>query len=140
MSFLVSRKGAGEGGSGFRSLPGHLEHKPQAASPCRRAFSNPGRPTSRSAEVDCFPLVRPGLSLYSGHKGMAQLVKDMHTVHGNYQVSIEKITEDPGPQITVESTITPEPGYGPPLSVATLFTFHEGLIYLIQSKPVPGTW
>src|SRR5438046_9795070 len=68
-------------------------------------------------QVVCRPLVRPGLSVYYGHDGMAQLVSAMHAAHGDYQVEIGEVTEQGGPEgatVTVQATIVHEPGRGQP--------------------------
>jgi hypothetical protein len=88
-----------------------------------------------AADVICEPLVRPGLSQYHGHKGMAGLVRDMHAVHGDYQIAVTEITEEPGPKVTVQARIDPEAGHGQPLAVATEYLLRDGLIYWIESLP-----
>ena len=59
--------------------------------------------------VACRPLVRPGLSVYSGHDGMVRFDRDMHAVHGRYQFEIDEITEHDGPEVTVEFRILSNP-------------------------------
>jgi hypothetical protein len=59
-------------------------------------------------------MVRPGLAVYYGHDGMAGLIRDMHAVHGRYQVEIAEITEEDGPRVSVRAVIVPEPGHGQP--------------------------
>jgi hypothetical protein len=86
------------------------------------------------AEIVCHPLVRPGLTLYSGYDGMIRLDSDLHALHGRYQIQIDKITEEEGPQVTVQATILPEPGRGqPPLPVMSLYKIRDGLITSIKS-------
>jgi hypothetical protein len=85
-------------------------------------------------EVVCQPLVRPGLSLYSGYDGMIRLDSDLHALHGRYQIEIGKVTEQDGSQLTVQATILPEPGRGqPPLPVTSIYIFRDGLITSIES-------
>jgi hypothetical protein len=88
-----------------------------------------------AADVICQPLVRPGLTQYQGHMGMAGLVRDMHTVHGRYQVAVIEVTEQPGPKVTARARIDPEAGHGQPLAVATEHLFRDGLIFWIESLP-----
>ena len=91
-------------------------------------------------DVACQPLVRPGLTVYYGHDGMAELVHDMHAVHGCYQVEIAETTEEDvpdGPRVTVRAVIVPEPGRGRPLPVNSVYGFRGGLITSIESSPVP---
>jgi hypothetical protein len=84
--------------------------------------------------VVCRPLVRPGLSRYGGYDGMIRLDSDMHGLHGRYQLEINKVTEQEGPQVTVQATILPEPGRGqPPLPVTTIYILRDGLITSIKS-------
>lgn len=85
-------------------------------------------------QVSCQPLVRPGLTVYYGHDGMTRLVHDLHTVHGNYQVAVGRITDD-APTITVQATIMHEAGGPPPQAVTTAYTFRDGLIHSIESWP-----
>jgi hypothetical protein len=86
------------------------------------------------AEVVCQPLVRPGLSLYSGYDGMIRLDSDLHGLHGRYQIDIDKVTEQEGAQVTVQATIHPEPGRGqPPLPVTSIYIVRDGLITSIES-------
>jgi hypothetical protein len=85
-------------------------------------------------EVVCQPLVRPGLSLYSGYDGMIRLNSDLHALHGRYQLEINKVTEQEGPQVTVQATILPEPGREqPPLPVTSIYLVRDGLITSIES-------
>lgn len=87
-------------------------------------------------DVVCEPLVRPGLSQYEGHAGMADLARDMHNVHGDYQIEIIEVTEDPGHQeVSVRARIDPEPGHGEPLPVTSRYEVTDGLISLIESRP-----
>ena len=60
-------------------------------------------------DVTCEPLLRPGLTLYHGYEDMARFTDDMHAVHGRYQIEIGTITEYPGPEVVLHSTIVPEP-------------------------------
>ena len=84
--------------------------------------------------VVCQPLVRPGLTMYSGHDGIVRLDHDMHAVHGRYQVEFGTITEKDGEQVTVEAVIVPEAGLGqPPLPVTTVYSVRDGLITWIES-------
>lgn len=85
-------------------------------------------------QVTCQPLVRPGLTFYHGHQGMTSLARDLHTVHGNYQVAIDRITED-GSKITVQARIMHKPGGPQPLRVTSEYTLRDGLIYSIESRP-----
>jgi len=84
-------------------------------------------------EVICEPLVRPGLTAYSGHDGIAQLVSDLHAVHGHYQVEIAEVTERAGPEVTVRARLVTEDGHGPP--VTSVYTFRAGRIVAIESFP-----
>jgi hypothetical protein len=91
-------------------------------------------------EVVCQPLVRPGLSLYSGYDGMIRLNSDLHALHGRYQLEINKVTEQEGPQVTVQATILPEPGREqPPLPVTSIYLVRDGLITSIESLDDTGT-
>jgi hypothetical protein len=84
--------------------------------------------------VVCQPLVRPGLSLYSGYDGMIRLDSDLHALHGRYQMQIGEVTEQAGSQVTVQATIVPEPGRGqPPLPVTSIYIVRDGLITSIES-------
>lgn len=85
------------------------------------------------AEIVCHPLVRPGLTLYSGYDGMIRLDSDLHALYGRYEIQIDKITEEEGPQVTVQATILPEPGRGQPLPVVSLYKIRDGLITSIKS-------
>jgi hypothetical protein len=91
--------------------------------------------------VACFPVVRPGHSVYEGHEGMARLVATMHAVHGDYQIEIDKITCQAGEpaaaaQVTVEARILPGPGHRPAaVPVTTVYAVRGGLITLIESGP-----
>jgi hypothetical protein len=86
------------------------------------------------AEVLCSPLVRPGLSLYEGHEGIPVLVKDMHALHGDYQVDIRQIIKQDGSTITVEARIEPDRDRSP-LPVRTMFTLRDGRIASMSSEP-----
>jgi hypothetical protein len=86
--------------------------------------------------VVCLPLVRPGLTWYEGHEGMARLVADMHAVHGRYQVEVVSITETAGPQVTATAWLVPERGQ--PFGVMTVSGFRDGLISSIESFPAEG--
>jgi hypothetical protein len=86
------------------------------------------------ADIACRPLVRPGLGLYNGYDGMIRLDSDIHGLHGRYQIEIHKVTEQEGPQVTVQATIQPEPGRGqPPLPVTSIYLVRDGLITSIES-------
>jgi SnoaL-like protein len=86
-------------------------------------------------DVTCRPLVRPGLTVYHGHDGIVRLASDMHATHGHYQIKITRITEQPGPQLTVQAWIIPEPGRGTQLPVTSVYTLRDGLITTIESFP-----
>jgi len=87
-------------------------------------------------KIICFALVRPGLSVYHGHEGVASLVTYLHAAYGNYQMEIEEITEVPGLEVTARTRIVPEPGYQqPPPPAVTKYTFRNGLIAAIESEP-----
>lgn len=86
-------------------------------------------------EVICMPLVRPGLAEYEGHAGMARLVRDLHAVHGRYEIVIVQATEEDGPEVTVHATLVPEPGRGAPFPVTSSYRFRRGLISSIESFP-----
>jgi hypothetical protein len=91
-------------------------------------------------DVDCRPMVRPGLSVYFGYQGMIQLAEDMHAIHGEYDFRADMITEQDGPAMTVGATILPEPGRGlQPLSITSTYTFRNGKIISIESHPGQGT-
>ena len=91
-------------------------------------------------EVTCQPLVRPGLSLYSGYDGMIRLDSDLHALHGRYQMEINKVTEQEGSQVTVQATIVPEPGRGQlPLPVTSIYVVRDGVITSIESLDDTGT-
>jgi hypothetical protein len=84
--------------------------------------------------VVCQPVVRPGLSLYSGYDGMIRLDSDLHGLHGRYQIEIGEVTEQEGSQVTVQATIFPEPGREqPPLPVTSIYIVRDGLITSIES-------
>ncbi len=89
--------------------------------------------------VVCLPLVRPGLTMYSGHDGMVRLDHDMHAVHGRYQLEFgqiteKEITEKDGQEVTVEARILPEPVLGqPPFPVTTVHIVRDGLITWVES-------
>lgn len=86
-------------------------------------------------EVVCFALVRPGLSVYHGHGGVASLITYMHAAYGDYQIEIEEGTEVPGTEVTIRARILPEPGYQqPPPPIVTRYTFRNGLIIAIESE------
>jgi SnoaL-like domain len=85
-------------------------------------------------EVLCYPLVRPGLTVYQGHNGMPALVKDMHALHGDYQVDIRQITRQGSATITVQARIEPDHDRSP-LPVTTVFTLRQGRITSISSEP-----
>jgi hypothetical protein len=38
--------------------------------------------------------------MYRGHDGMIQLDRDIHAGHGRYQIEIDEITKQDGPQVT----------------------------------------
>jgi hypothetical protein len=82
-------------------------------------------------------MVRPGLAVYYGHDGMAELIRDMHTAHRRYQVEIAEITEEDGPRVSVRAVIVPEPGHGQPLPVSSVYDFRGSLITSIASSPAP---
>jgi hypothetical protein len=82
-------------------------------------------------------MVRPGLAVYYGHDGMAELIRDMHTAHRRYQVEIAEITEEDGPRVSVRAVIVPEPGHGQPLPVSSVYDFRGSLITSIESSPEP---
>jgi hypothetical protein len=85
-------------------------------------------------EVICKPLVRPGLSVYYRRDGMIRLCCDLHTAYGQYQIEINEITEQDGPQVTVQARILPEPARKqPPRSVRSVYTFRHNLIASIES-------
>jgi hypothetical protein len=86
--------------------------------------------------VVCQPLVRPGLTMYSGHDGMVRLDHDMHAAHGRYQLEFAKITEQDGKQMTVEAVILPKAGLGEPLPVTTVHIVRDGLITWVESLEV----
>ncbi len=86
-------------------------------------------------QVDCMPLVRPGLSAYQGHDGMICLASDLHAVHGNYRVEIASVTEQAGPQVTMRARLVPGPGRGQPQQVTIVYTFRAGLVKSIESFP-----
>ena len=48
-------------------------------------------------KVACFPVVRPGYSVYCGHDAMVKLIDYMHEVHGEYRLEIGKVTVREGP-------------------------------------------
>jgi SnoaL-like domain len=92
-------------------------------------------------KVVCMPLVRPGLSVYYGHAAMIALVDDMHKRHGDYQVKVDRITQEDGPRgavkVTAQTRLLPEPGAGRPFEVPVTneCTVRGGLVTWIQSKP-----
>jgi hypothetical protein len=88
--------------------------------------------TLTDPRIACRPVVRPGLSIYHDHDGMAQLVTDMHAVHGDYHVDIGTVDEQPGPIITVHATINPVRA-GRPQFVTTVFTLRKGRVATIES-------
>jgi hypothetical protein len=95
-------------------------------------------------EVVCYPLVRPGQSAYYGHDAMIKLIHYMHDLHGDYQVEVDKITEQNTPRgdvkVTVQARIVPEARLGkPPVPVRSVYTIHDGLITWIQSQPGADT-
>jgi SnoaL-like domain len=92
-------------------------------------------------EIICVPLVRPGLSVYEGHDGMACFVSDMHAAFGRYQFEIDKITERDGAKLAVQTRILPESGRKPmpPTSILIIFTLCDGLITFVEGEPATGT-
>jgi hypothetical protein len=64
----------------------------------------------------------------------------MHGLHGNYQIEVEKITEEAAGRgavkVTAQVKIIPEPGPGRPASVPvnSVYTVQNGLINWIVSK------
>jgi hypothetical protein len=92
-------------------------------------------------KVVCMPLVRPGLSVYYGHAAMIALIGDMHKRHGDYQLKVDRITQEDGPRGTVKVTaqirLLPEPGEGRPseVPVTNECTVRGGRVTWIQSKP-----
>ena len=91
-------------------------------------------------EIICVPLVRPGLSVYEGHDGMARFVSDMHAAFGRYQIEIDKISERDGARLAVQARILPESGHRPmtPTSILIVFTLCDGLITSMEGDPAPG--
>jgi SnoaL-like domain len=96
-------------------------------------------------QVCCYPLVRPGQSVYCGPGEMVKLVGDLHSQHGDYKVEIGKITgpgsqaaSAPGTTVTVQATIFPEPGHGQPQPVTTVFNVQDGRITSIESDGSPA--
>jgi hypothetical protein len=91
-------------------------------------------------DVTCEPLLRPGLTLYHGYEDMARFTADMHAVHGRYQIEIGTITEHPGPEVVLHTTIVPEPARSlVPLPLTITLTFRDGLIITIDGEPPPST-
>jgi hypothetical protein len=91
-------------------------------------------------DVTCEPLLRPGLTFYRGHEDMVRFTDDMHAVYGHYQIEIAAITECPGPEVVLHSTIVPEPARSlVPLPLTITFTFRDGLISTIDGEPLPST-
>jgi len=88
-------------------------------------------------DVRCQPQALPGISQYHGHDGLAALARDLHAIHGNYNLTITDATEQPGPQVTTRTRMIPEPGHGQPFTVTTVYTFRDGLIATITSI-IPG--
>jgi ketosteroid isomerase-like protein len=91
-------------------------------------------------QVCCYPLARPGQSVYYGPGEMVKRVADLHDQHGDYKVEIGKITgpgsaaaSAPGATVAVQATIFPEPGHGRPQPVTTVFTVEDGRITSIES-------
>ena len=130
--------------------------------------TGPGESTSPAIEVvlalheamrdsraeDVLALVDPGvvyntlddskLDLYRGHAGMIRLLQDVHATHGDYQVRIVEVIEEPGPRVTVQAWVIPEPGRGQQFPTRLMYTVHHGLVTSIQSIPEtpparPGT-
>jgi SnoaL-like domain len=90
-------------------------------------------------EVVCYPLVRPGLFVYRGHEGMASLTRDMHRVHGEYQVEFGDIAVRDGGRVTVQAAIVPGPDrVRGPLAFRAEFVFRDGRITRIDSYPGAG--
>jgi hypothetical protein len=86
-------------------------------------------------DVLCRPLVRPGLSEYHGHQGLADLARYAHAAYGDYAVTIISATTQPGQEVTVQARIDPQPGYGSPHRETTAFTFRNHLIATITTQP-----
>ena len=81
------------------------------------------------------PLDPSGPGGYRGHEGMISLVQDVHATYGNYQIEIVEVTEEPGPEVTVQTWVVPEPGRGLPFPMRLMYTLRDGLITSIQSLP-----
>jgi SnoaL-like domain len=122
-------------------VPGNNEHESMQVTAVLELYAAicDGRVTDvlalTSPEVDCEPLVRPGLSRYQGHAGMVGLVRDMHAAHGSYHVTIIEVSERPGTEVIVRARISPEAGRGQPLAVTTTYLFQDDLISQIASLP-----
>jgi SnoaL-like protein len=88
-------------------------------------------------EITCIPLVRPGLSVYEGHDGMARFVSDMHLAFGRYQFEIGEITERGEAELAVQARIVPESERKPmpPTSVVIAFTLRNSLIIFMEGDP-----
>jgi SnoaL-like domain len=81
------------------------------------------------------PLDHWGPGVYCGHEGMIRLVQDVHATYGDYQVKIVDVAEEPGPQVTVQVWVVPEPGRGLQFPMRLMFTLGDGLVTSIQSLP-----
>jgi hypothetical protein len=87
--------------------------------------------------VKCFPMVRPGLSMYSRHGGVINLIAE-HARRVWGLSNRDQQHRRRRREVTIQARILHEPGYGPlSLSVTTVFTFQNGLITIIESEPSP---
>ena len=73
--------------------------------------------------------------LYRGHTGMIRLVADLHATLGDYQVTIVDLTEEPGPQVTLQAWVIPGPGRGLQFPMRLRYTLSGGQVTSIQSIP-----
>jgi len=85
-------------------------------------------------------VVRPGLSVYHGHDGLARLARDAHSVHGDYQFTADVIAEDlEPPGVTMLVRIILEPGR--PVETFWLrarCAFRDGLIEHVETELEPS--
>jgi acetamidase/formamidase len=125
--------------TGRGTASGHGRAPEQVVRECLMAIRD-GRVDDLLELVDpgvvCYPVFRPGRAAYHGREGMACLVGDMHSAHGDYEVDFGDVTVQYGAVVTVQATIVAGPGRDrPPLAVRTVFVFRGGRISRIESHP-----
>jgi ketosteroid isomerase-like protein len=88
-------------------------------------------------DVVWWPVSRPGRSMYEGHAGTRQMVRDLHESRGAFRTQIKEVLPQAGGRVLIRGDAILSDGCVDS-SFYVLFGFRDGLVLSVEANRLGG--